>query len=116
MTSWPYDPELPRGFQEADLEQAALERAGAEASRDRQRARALFVAGLLPEAADACPHGWGYGTHGTAAQAAGDPHAGEAGFRCHHCGSYWTEDWTVDHRDYIPAEACSFRPFEEVTP
>lgn len=110
-----YDPELPAGYQDADFEQAELERAGNESARALRLARKLYEKGHTIPAADTCPHGWGYDTNGTAAEKEHDPHAGTPGFRCYHCGSYWAprllEPAEEDHRDRSPDEPCSYRPF-----
>ncbi len=73
---------------DADREMASLERQGIRAAAAAKRSAAFRSAGELVKAADACRHGWGYGTPGLAADHAGDPRAKERGFRCHNCGSF----------------------------
>jgi len=66
------DPELPNGFQDADFEQAELERAGARSSALRKR-------GI-------CDHGW---------TAPADPSAYHVGkpykVVCNHCGAVFAD-------------------------
>ena len=65
------DPDLPRGFQDADFEMRSLEAAGQRASEARKNGQ--------------CDHGWkqiGNGTNGIT-----------VGFgKCLHCGKYSTEE------------------------
>lgn len=84
-----YDPEVPAGFQDADMEQAAF-----EAESDRyygrvKRVKRLQAGGLLAEAAEVCPHGAVQGLKGSGA--IGDPRHGEDGYRCRDCGNVVTD-------------------------
>jgi hypothetical protein len=90
------DEETPRGYREADFEQAELEAAGRDYSRARKRMLALVAQGKYAEAAKACTHGGGYPTNSPAAQNSKDPRAGQPGYRCSDCGSYFAKA-----RDYM---------------
>lgn len=79
-----YDPELPAGFQDADLEQAAFEAESDRYWRRVKRAKRLQAEGHQSEAAEACPHGAVQGLKGSGA--IGDPRHGEDGYRCRDCG------------------------------
>ena len=71
----------------ADLEMAAFEEEGRRYAAAGRKAKLLYFAGDLAGAAKACPHGGGYPLDSPAAVNNGDPFAGEAGVRCHDCGS-----------------------------
>lgn len=71
----------------ADMEQAELEAAGRQFSRQLRRFRALLAAGKKDEAARACPHGGGYPLSSLAAGYEHDPRAGQDGVRCSDCHS-----------------------------
>jgi hypothetical protein len=83
---------------DVDLEQARLEAEGNAHWRRVKRVEALLAEGRREEAVAACPHGGGYDLSGAftgipspAAQDAGDPRAGERGFRCGTCGAHLTD-------------------------
>lgn len=63
-----HDPELPRGYQDADLEMASLQEAGNTIARLRKR-------GI-------CTHGWIQGPPGPASKPT-------TVWTCHHCGKTW---------------------------
>lgn len=79
MSYFGHDPEVPAGFQDADIEQAQFERAGA-------RLRVLKRRGI-------CAHGWVCGLG-----ADGKPHYPEAEgltgaeVRCRDCGKVFADD------------------------
>ena len=101
------DPELPNGFQDGDFEQRAFEDAGREYSRRERRYRALRAAGKLAEAAEACPHGSGYGSPSPAATSSHDPRATERGHRCTDCGSWFAGARSLfDLRDMDATVPC----------
>lgn len=72
---------------DADILQAELEAAGNRAGRAYRRMAKLYLADLIEQAADACPHGWVYPLDSVAASEVDDPRRGERGFRCIECGS-----------------------------
>jgi len=60
-----FDPEAVAAERlDADQEMGELEAAGRHAARRLTRARVLFEAGRLMEAAQTCPHGWRQGLPG----------------------------------------------------
>ncbi len=85
--------------EQADYDQAALEEAGNRHARVVRKVKALLevakgltadplaASNIRQQAATLCLHGGGYGLKGSAAVDAGDPRAGEEGYRCHDCGS-----------------------------
>lgn len=81
---------------EADMEQAHMEMLGRESAARKRRAKALFEAGEIDEAALTCPHGHGYGLEPEYAEyRKDDPRAGQGGNRCLCCGS-WIESLGMD--------------------
>ena len=70
-----------------DIEMAELREAAAIADAKRKRSQRLLAAGDRTGAAEACPHGSGYGLRGDAAKRANDPRCGEEGDRCDECFS-----------------------------
>lgn len=105
-----YDDDPPL-IRDADIEAAELAEAGRDFDRSLRRAKKLFLAGDLAGAAKACPHGWGYPTDALAATHSKDPRAGEPGFRCIHCGSWFADDPFAVRSPRVKA-ACEFKPFE----
>ena len=97
-----YDPELPAGYQDADIEQAEfIEQSRRYASRLRASRRATDPA----KQARLCPHGGGYPLKSIAAERAADPRHGEDGFRCSDCGSVLSGDpWDEDVKVLYPSE------------
>ena len=89
--SWNDDEAIEAERWEADQQQAELEAAGNRHWRRIKKMRALRAAGKLAEAAEMCPHGHGYPLNSLAAEHNNDPRKGEAGVRCHECGSVLTE-------------------------
>ena len=102
--------------EQADYDQAALEEAGNRHARTVRKVKAMLATaeGLTADplaasnirwqAANLCPHGGGYGLNGSAAVDAGDPRAGEMGYRCHDCGSVVTD---IMGDVLIPCEAVT---------
>lgn len=106
-----YDPELPNGLQEADFEQREMEEQGREYHRKLTKSGHLRDEGKWDEAAQACPHGAGYGSPSQAAERADDPRKDEKGFRCCDCGSFLSADpW----EDYTIMAACELAPEREI--
>jgi hypothetical protein len=97
---------------DADIEQAELEAAGRVAARGDYAMRRLRAAGQLAAAARACLHGWGYPTDSQAARNERDPRAGQPGFRCLNCGSYFAErnPHLSDLRSLTAAAPCELEP------
>jgi hypothetical protein len=102
-----YDPELPRGFQEADFEQYELEQAGREYSARARASEKARAQGDLQKAAELCPHGGGYPLDSLAAKNSNDPRAGEKGDRCCDCGSVVSEVCNPEAEILVP---CDWRP------
>ena len=73
--------------EQADFDQAEMERAGRVYSRRAKASAGLRAAGNLEGAAELCPHGGGYPLASLAATGRNDPRAGEKGVRCLDCGS-----------------------------
>ena len=79
MSDFGYDPELPSGFQDADLEMAQLTESANRTARMRKR-------GI-------CDHGWIQGPPGR-------PDAPRTDWLCHHCGAtFATEAMLEDARE-----------------
>lgn len=106
--SFGYDPELPAGFQDADIEQAEFEAESNRFWHDRKLSDRLYNDGELDRAASICPHGGGYPLDSLAAQYANDPGVNGEGWRCNDCGSRMSgETLARDARVIIP---CEYRP------
>lgn len=113
-----HDPEIPAGYQDADLEQAEFERQSREFDARMRKMRILRANGELRAAAQACTHSWGYPLDSEAAVHANDPRTGEEGWRCNHCGSALVEDpflYGADYAGNCPIIApCELPPKEDI--
>jgi hypothetical protein len=88
----------------ADMEQHMLEAEGRDFGRAMKRARMYVAVGKLAEAAEACPHGWGYPLNSEAALNLHDPSASQEGWRCLHCGSRLDSDVCDNPTVTVPCE------------
>jgi len=89
---------------DADILQAQYEEEGNRFARQLRESERLNEAGQAAEAAEACPHGFGYPLDSPAAENEGDPFAGQNGWRCLHCGSRLADSVHAGAKVLVPCE------------